>query len=187
MNKKKTSLPKDRAVTPAQKKTTVTVALLHDIGKHSLNSQVKAYIDPTKSIRALSREEKEVFNRLVSSFGCSILESIVQLRSFAYLVKYSGLYFNDFHKEEFFEDNPSREKIPVECRIAAIANAIDSILSDNPFREKLDLERLIGIFRSDMEDSESPARTQKFDPAILSILVEYYQKVLTKGEPRVFR
>ena len=189
MNKKnkKNPLLKNQRITPAQKKTTVIVALLHDIGKHSLNDQVKAYIDPTKSIRALNTEEKKVFNRLVSSFGCSILESINELRSFAYLVKYSGRYFKDFYKNESFEDNPSKDKLPIECRIVAISNAIDSILSDNPFREKLDIETLISIFKSDMEESKNPTQIQKFDPAILSILIEYYQNVLHKGEHLVFK
>ncbi|MDD9304295.1 MAG: GAF domain-containing protein [Desulfobacter sp.] len=169
---------KIQTITFEQKKTTVIVALLHDIGKHALNDQVKAYIDPTKSIRELNRNETRVFNRLVSSLGCSIMESIHELRSFAYLVKYSGSYFNDSDTKESFEDNPSKEKLPIECRIVAIANAIDSILSDTPFREKLDIQALINIFHSDMDASKKASQIQKFDPKIVSILIEYYQQVL---------
>lgn len=183
MNRKydKNPLAEHPQITQEQKKTTVIVALLHDIGKHSLNDQVKAYIDPTKSVRAINKEEKEVFNRLVSSFGGSILESIVKLRAFAFPVKCCGFHFNGFYEYQFYADDPSEDKLPVESRIVTIANAIDSILSDAPFREKLNVENLISIFKSDIERSSNQAQVQKFDPSILSLAIEYYQQVLLKG------
>ncbi len=182
MNKKYEKNPSvgDIQIADAQKKTTVIAALLHDIGKHSLNDQVKAYMDPTKSIQRLSKEEKQVFNRLISSFGCSILESITNLRPFANLVKCCFLYFNDIYSDQENTDYPSEEKIPIESRIITLANAIDSILSDTPFREKLNLEKLIHIFESDAKMTEDRCLAQKFDPSIVSLVIEYYQKMLRK-------
>ncbi len=179
--KKKSSLYDSRSIQPVQKKTIVIVALLHDIGRHSLNDHVKAYIDPTKSIRELSDEEKEVFTRLTSSFGASILESVIELRSFAYYVKCCGLHFNGFYQSQSYTDNPSKKKLPIESRIVTIANAMDSIISDTPFREKLDLKNMVTIFRSDMEKSKEQNQVQKFDPSILSLIIEYYQQILKNG------
>ena len=175
---KKSSLFEHKHITPAQKETIVIVALLHDIGRYSLNEQVKAYIDPTKSIRPLTREEKEMFNRLTSSFGTSILESIAQLRTFAFFVKCCGLHYNGFYEYQSYADNPFKDNLPIESRIVTIANAIDSILSDTPFREKLNIENLISIFKSDMEKSNTQIQVQKFDPLILSLVIEYYEQVV---------
>ena len=169
-----------RAITPVQKKKTIIVALLHDLGRYSLNDQVKGYIDPTKSIRALTDEEKEIFIRLTTSFGSSILESIIELRSFAHCVKCCGLHYNGFYRYQSYGDHPSKKKIPIESRIVTIASAIDSIISDTPFREKLDKENMVAIFRSDIERSNEQARVQKFDPSILSLVIEYYQSILKK-------
>ncbi len=179
--------PDRQSITPDQKKTITITALLHDIGRHSLNDQVKAYIDPTKSIRAINEEEKEVFSRLTSSFGNSILESITQLRPFAHYVKCCGLHYNGYYQYQSYADNPSKENLPVESRIVTVANAIDSILSDAPFKEKLDIENLIDIFKTDIKQPKGQAQVQKFDPAILSVVIEYYQQVLLSGSNIVLK
>lgn len=179
MNKKirnkKPSVYDNPVITPVQIKTTISVALLHDIGRHSLNDPIKVYIDPIKSIRALTNEEREVFTRFTSSFGALILESVFELRSFACYVKCCGLHFNDVYQYQSYTDDSSKKELPIESRIVTIANAIDSILSDTPFREKLDIEHMVTIFRSDMKKSHEQTRVQKFDPSILSLVIKYYE------------
>lgn len=189
MNKKhkKGPLAGKTWITEAQKKTTVIVALLHDIGKHSLNDQVKAYMDPTKSIQRLNKEEKKMFNRLISSFGCSIIESITELRPFAQFVKYCFLDFKGCNSLQNNTENPFKENIPIESRIVSIANSIDSILSDTPFREKLNLENLIHIFKSDVKKTQVLGHDQKFDPSIVCIVVDYYEQILLNRSIRVIK
>ena len=167
---------KVKDMTRSFKKDTVISALLHDIGRHSLSDQIKAYIDPTKSIRKLTPTEKETFNRLTSSFGCSILESITELRPYADRVKYAWYHYNGTYNDPMYKAVPCRDRIPLESRIIAVANAIDAILSDTPFREKKQIEELVSIFESDMAASDFPEQVQKFDPGILAPVIRFYRQ-----------
>jgi|GEM_PF-4759718 len=164
------------ALNPDRIKTTAISALLHDIGKYALNDNVKGYIEPTNSIRSLSQEEKEVFNRLTGSFACSILESIEALRPYSFFVKCVYLHFNGFYCSKIYGDNPSASQIPIESRIVSIANAIDSIFTETPFREQLQVQNMIDILALDIENGKSQNRVQKFDPIISSMVIDYYKK-----------
>jgi len=172
------SLYDGQVITPVIKKRTVIAALLHDIGKYSLNDHVKGYIDPTKSIRELTAQEKEVFTRFTSSFGALILEGVIELRSFAHYIRLCGHHFNGVYQYQFYSGSPSKNELPIESRIVNIANAIDSIISDAPFREKMDIDSIVALFRSDMKKSGLQTQAQQFDPSILSLVIDYYEQIL---------
>ena len=107
----------DTTMTARQREKSVIAVLLHDLGHHSLNDQIKDYVDPTKSITELSEEEKEMFTRITTTFGASVLAGIDELVPISAIVRNCDLHYNGFYHSKKTENLPSEKDISIESRL----------------------------------------------------------------------
>lgn len=130
---------------------TVIGALLHDLGKIEISNSILQKPGP------LTLEEKRVVRQHPVT-GARLLESIDALAKALPAVKY--------HHERFdgkgYPDGLSGEDIPLEARIAIVADAFDSMVRGRPYRYKLSPEIAL-------QEIENNSGTQ-FDPAVVSAL-----------------
>lgn len=133
---------------PAQLKTVVRGAFLHDIGKIAVPDAILLKPGP------LTPDEMEIMRRHCHH-GYSIVSKLPSLAEAAEIV-YS-------HQEAFDGSGYPRglqgEQIPLGARIFAVADALDAITSDRPYRKA-------SSFAHAIKEIERCGGTQ-FDPAVL--------------------
>ena len=82
-----------------------------------------------------------------------------------------------YHHEQFngkgYPSGLKAEQIPIEARIAAIADVFDALYSDRPFRKAYDFDRSIEILH-DMTETH-------FDPALIKLFLPIAEEVRTNG------
>lgn len=137
-------------------------ALLHDIGKIAIPDSI------LKKPSRLSREEWEKI-KLHPSLGFGLIKEIKLLKEAGNIILY--------HHERFdgngYPDGLKREKIPLEARIFALADALDAITSHRPYRKERD-------FFAAKKEIEENNRSQ-FDPdvtdAFCSLSLEKWERI----------
>ncbi|MGR3178549.1 MAG: GAF domain-containing protein [Candidatus Anammoxibacter sp.] len=167
---------------PDKKRNNVArAALLHDLGSQCLSEKVKDYADPSKCVNSITQEEREMYANVTSSFGAYILAGIEQLKDLALIVKYCDLNFNGYYKNNLPGVILKGEDIPIESRVIALANSIDSILSNQPFRKSFGKSGLCQILLADFETNLEDKKTKKFDPYLISLILNFYQYEFPKN------
>ncbi|MGR3319842.1 MAG: GAF domain-containing protein [Candidatus Anammoxibacter sp.] len=156
-------------------------ALLHDLGTQCLSEKVKGYVDPSKCVNSITQEEREMYANITSSFGAYILSGIEQLKDLALTVKSFDLHFNGNYKSKIPGIILKGKDIPIESRIIALANSIDSILSDQPFRKGLGKSVLCQILLADLKTDFKDEKIKKFDPYLISLILKFYQYEFPKN------
>lgn len=117
------------SLSPQESQRIRIVAHLHDIGKIAISDEV------LRKPGVLShRQYQEVQTHPV--VGEDVLERIPTFRGLARLVRH--------HHERWdgrgYPDNLWGDKIPIESRVIALADAFDAITSDRPYRARLTFE-----------------------------------------------
>lgn len=132
-------------------------ALLHDIGKIYIPQVLL-----NKNGRFTSEEYNFVKLHPLKSF--EILSQVEELKDLAEIVKY--------HHERWdgkgYPDGISGEKIPLESRILAMADAFEAMTSERPYKRALNLEEAI-------EEIKRNKGTQ-FDPKLAEVMIELIQE-----------
>jgi putative nucleotidyltransferase with HDIG domain len=123
--------------------------LLHDIGK--LGVPMEILTKPAK----LTREEYEVVKEH-AALGGDLVKGSPSLRPIASIIRHHHEYFDG----RGYPDGLAGNKIAIEARIVAVADAIEAMSSDRPYRKALNLGQVI-------EELNRYSGSQ-FDPLVVS-------------------
>jgi diguanylate cyclase (GGDEF)-like protein/PAS domain S-box-containing protein/putative nucleotidyltransferase with HDIG domain len=138
--------------------------LMHDIGKIGIDEKILNKPDP------LNRDEWSEIQRH-SEIGYRILSSS---NEFSEIARYVLEHHERWNGQGYPRDLTG-ERISVQARIIAIADAFDAMTSDQPYRKAFSVEEAV-------KEIERYSGTQ-FDPEIARIFIE---KVLKNGHPLSF-
>ena len=137
-------------------------ALLHDVGKIAIPDSI------LKKASSLSSNEWEKI-KLHPALGFGLIKEIKLVKEVGDII----LYHHERYDGTGYPYNLKKEKIPLEARIFALADALDAITSKRPYREKRD-------FRFAKKEIELHSGTQ-FDPevaeAFCSLSMEKWAKI----------
>lgn len=123
-------------------------AFLHDIGKLGIPEDI------LNKPRRLTAEEYEIMKRH-TIVGAALAEKSPGLQALVPIIRYHHEFFNG----KGYPDQLKETQIPIEARIVALADAIESMSSDRPYRKAFDM-------RSVMAEIQRHAGSQ-FDPMIV--------------------
>lgn len=131
-------------------------AEFHDVGKIGIPDRILLKPGP------LDKDEREQIRR-----HCEIGYRIAQASNDLLPIADWILKHHEWWNGEGYPLGIEGEKIPVECRILAIADAYDAITSDRPYRKALSHKEAI-------EELQRYVGTQ-FDPALVSLFIKIVQ------------
>lgn len=133
------------------------IALLHDVGKISIPSQI------LNKPGALSIEEREKINTHTIA-GATMLKDFSAIESIAEGAK--------FHHERFdgkgYPSGIAGEEIPLIARIICVADSFDAMNSSRVYRKALPIEEIV-------EELKKCSGTQ-FDPTIVNVMLKLIEK-----------
>jgi len=128
-------------------------SLLHDVGKLGVPMEILS--KPAK----LTREEYEVIKQHPET-GARVLEMNPSLRQLTPIVR----HHHEFYDGHGYPGGLSGQQIPVEARIVAVADAIESMASHRPYRKALSKQAII--------DELKRFSGSQFDPQVVKHAVE---------------
>lgn len=138
-------------------------AYLHDVGKIGISDEL------LNKPAQLSQEERDQLQQH-PAIGVAILEPI----EFPWPV----LTAVEHHHERFdgkgYPDGLVGEKIPLEGRILAVADAYESMVSDRPYRSALETEDIIKEFAKESG--------RQFDSGVVSTILVVLEEEIASGE-----
>jgi putative nucleotidyltransferase with HDIG domain len=127
-------------------------AYLHDIGKIGISD------DLLNKPAQLSQEERDQI-RQHPAIGVTILEPI----EFPWPVLAAVEHHHERFDGEGYPDSLAGEKIPLEGRVLAVADAYESMVNDRPYRSALEAENVIKEFAKESG--------RQFDSGVVSALL----------------
>jgi putative nucleotidyltransferase with HDIG domain len=137
-------------------------ALLHDVGKIAIPDSI------LKKPSSLTAQEWEKI-RLHPSLGFGLIKEIKFLKEAGNII----LYHHERYDGNGYPRGLKKEKIPMEARIFALADALDAITSYRPYRKERD-------FRTAKEEIQANSGTQ-FDPDVVeafnSLSLDDWEKI----------
>jgi diguanylate cyclase (GGDEF)-like protein/PAS domain S-box-containing protein len=119
-------------MTPDKVKELKTIGFLHDIGKVAVSEEIINKKGP------LNKGEYDEVKRH-SEIGFRILNSVIELSELSQYV----LYHHERFDGKGYPKGLTKESIPIESRIIAIADSFDAMTSDRPYRKALSKEQAI--------------------------------------------
>lgn len=138
-------------------------AYLHDVGKIGISDEL------LNKPAQVSQEERDQLQQH-PAIGVAILEPI----EFPWPV----LTAVEHHHERFdgkgYPDGLAGEKIPLEGRILAVADAYESMVSDRPYRSALEAEDIIKEFAKESG--------RQFDSGVVSAILAVLEEEIASGE-----
>jgi uncharacterized domain HDIG len=145
--------------------------LLHDIGMIGVSEDI------LNKTEALTQEEFEVIKKHVN-YGVKILEDIKQLKDVVEIIKY--------HHEKFdgkgYPYGLDGDKIPLNAKIIAIADAYDSMVSNRSYREGLRHEEAMKRIEEQSGRQFDPVIVQAFKSIIPEAVNEIREFELQTAE-----
>lgn len=138
-------------------------AYLHDVGKIGISE------DLLKKPAQLSEEEIEQI-RMHPQIGVQILEPI----EFPWPVVPAVEHHHERFNGEGYPSGLAGEKIPLEARILAVADAYESMVSDRPYRSAMDMGSVIKEFARESG--------RQFDAGVVSALLDVVQAEMVETE-----
>jgi putative nucleotidyltransferase with HDIG domain len=127
-------------------------SMLHDIGKLGISAELLA--KPSK----LTSEEYDLVKRHVT-LGAALVEKSRSLRPLASII---GSHHEHFDGKGYPQMLRAQD-IPLEARIIAVSDAIETMASDRPYRKRMTLERIV----KELHDCSG----SQFDPLIVEAAV----------------
>ncbi len=137
-----------------------SASMLHDIGKLGISAQLLS--KPS----TLTFEEYETVKKHVA-LGAALLEKSPSLRPLAPII---GSHHEHFDGKGYPNRLKGRE-IPLEARIVATCDAIETMASDRPYRKAMPVEKIIGELQR--------CSGSQFDPLVVDAAIA----VLASGVP----
>ncbi len=135
-------------------------ALLHDVGKIAIPDSI------LKKPRPLTQDEWKKI-KLHPTLGYGLIKEIKLLEQVGNII----LYHHERYDGTGYPKGLKKEKIPVEARIFALADALDAITSYRPYRKERD-------FKTAKKEIQAHSGTQ-FDPRVVDA---FYSKSLETWE-----
>jgi len=127
-------------------------SLLHDVGKIGISERI--LLKPG----ALTPEERDVIE-MHPRIGYRLVQQVPALRPIAQAV----LHHHERWDGEGYPAGLTREQIPLEARLIAVADAFDAMTGDRPYRRSVSVEEAC-------QELERCAGTQ-FDPEVVRLFV----------------
>ena len=124
--------------------------LLHDLGKLGIEEKIL-----NKPGKLTDREYEQVKKH--ATIGAEVLEASQGLRQLATFVRHHHEWWNG----SGYPDRWQGEQIPLEARILAVCDAVDSMASDRPYHKAMQLDEIIA-------EIEKNSGTQ-FDPSVVDV------------------
>ena len=135
---------------------------MHDVGKIATPDEILRKPGP------LTAEERSVMERH-TTFGYQILsDSKSELLQMAAAI---ALTHHERWDGEGYPRGLEGEQIPLEGRVAAVADVFDALLSDRVYRPAMSADQAVEILRE--------GRGTQFDPQIVDLLLENLEEILT--------
>lgn len=123
-------------------------ALLHDVGKIAIPDSI------LKKPGTLTVDEWEKI-KMHPALGYGLIKEIKLVEEVGHVI----LYHHEHYDGQGYPYGLKREKIPLEARIFALADALDAITSHRPYRQERDFKTA--------RDEILKARGRQFDPQIV--------------------
>lgn len=145
-------------------KEVASAAVLHDIGKIKIPDAI------LKKPARLSNEEYEVIKSHTVE-GSNLLDvcyKSIDNESYYEIAKNIALYHHERWDGNGYPQKLSREDIPLEARIMAVADVYDALMSKRPYKEPLDKATALEIMKE--------GRGTQFDPDIFDCFIDYIEK-----------
>ncbi len=137
-------------------------APMHDVGKIATPSEILRKPGP------LTPEERAEMNRHTTVGNEILADSQSELLRVAATIALT-------HHERFdgsgYPKGLAGTEIPLEGRIAAVADVFDALLTDRPYRQALTVEETVEIIKEN--------RGAQFDPQIVDCLLEHLEEALS--------
>jgi putative nucleotidyltransferase with HDIG domain len=121
------AIAEEMKLTPREKEKINIAALLHDVGKIGIDTQILR--KPGK----LSAEEYALIKQH-PVMGANIMAPIKQLREIAPLMR----HHHEFYDGTGFPDQIKADAIPLGARILCLADTFDAMTSDRPYQKSMD-------------------------------------------------
>lgn len=137
-------------------------APMHDVGKIATPSEILRKPGP------LTPEEREEVKRHTTVGHEILANSESELLDLAATI---ALTHHERYDGGGYPRGLAGEEIPLEGRIAAVADVLDALLSDRHYRPALSVEEAVEVIRE--------GRSSQFDPQIVDILLEHLDEVLS--------
>ncbi|AZR72264.1 phosphohydrolase [Anoxybacter fermentans] len=132
-------------------------AHLHDIGKIGIPDSIL-----NKPGRLTEDEFKIVQQHPLKGF--EILNKVKSFRKIAEIVK----YHHERYDGKGYPDGLKGERIPLEARIIAVADAFDAMTSYRPYRKKMKISEAIQELKEHIYD--------QFDPEVVEVIENIYRE-----------
>jgi HD-GYP domain-containing protein (c-di-GMP phosphodiesterase class II) len=137
---------------------------LHDVGKIGIPDSIlrkPGFLDPEEL--QVMRTHAELGHRLLAGSGEELLE----------LAALIALTHHEHWDGSGYPNGLVGDEIPLEGRIAAIADGFDALVSTRVYRQPLDVEDALGVLRE--------GRGTHFDPALLDLFFQTLPEILAVG------
>ena len=136
-------------------------SLLHDVGKVAIPDAILLKDGPlTLDEREIMERHAQIGYRILAGSGVDVLDLAAT--------------FAQTHHERFdgsgYPYCLAEDTIPLECRIAAIADVYDALSTDRPYRPAFRLEEVLELMRAE--------RGRHFDPVVLDAFFESLDEVV---------
>jgi len=128
-------------------------AIFHDIGKLSITEEI---LNKPSKLSDLEWEEMKKH----AANGPSILQNVTKLKEILPFIKYHHRFYNGLG----YPDDLPNEKVPLESRIIAVADAFDAMTSDRPYRKALT--------ESNAYDELVKFSGSQFDPIVVDAFIK---------------
>jgi putative two-component system response regulator len=136
-------------------------ATMHDVGKVATPEEILRKPGPlTREERMEMERHTEVGHKMLSGSNSPLLQMAARIAL--------------THHERFdgagYPRGLKGEEIPIEGRIAAVADVLEALLSDRPYRSALSLDEAFEVIRE--------GRATQFDPEVVDVLLTHSDAVV---------
>jgi putative nucleotidyltransferase with HDIG domain len=149
-------IAKQMGIHPKQVELIRKACLLHDIGKLGIREAILL------KTGTLTKEEFQII-KLHPLFGAKILEATRVMHRFIPIVR----NHHERYDGKGYPDGLHGQKIPIEARIVALADAVDAMASDRPYRKAMSMNLII-------QEIRDKTGTQ-FDPQVVEAFIDFHR------------